>query len=642
MRNKTIRRVSAVLLSAAALSGCVSPAEPARTSDNPSQAAFYELYNAVSDSSELPDWTGAQLTLRIWQSHGTGGNERLASPNDVVSPEIQRVTGVVLDGERSFDNGGQAFNVKLSMISAANDWPELVDATDLMPLKELIAAGKLYDLTELIPLYCPNIMAKASMETYPAIRQTLTSANPEGDDRVYFFPHMFDYEIVFDMAAESFDATRFSAIQPLSPRVNSKIWVRDDLLKKLYPNAKTQDEIDALYLRQGYFTKEDIFDVPIRTKEEFIDFLYAMQALIDRENITENGRPVRVSYGLAGGDNWALMACLLPQISGIPGNVDYYTYYDRQSRRLEYMFMQDYFKDDLWQLTQLVSDDVLTKETLVMNDHLFGEALNNGEFAVTYAWILPNETALAESGKPYRYRELWPEVTYQDDRFATLSGAPKNVVSVGIFKDRVKEEDLPQILRYLDFLASDVGEKLIYWGPKTAGLWTEENGVRLFVDGELADNMVYGKDNGMNVEYNLYNAWVSSAWPTPPQYANASAFHPRYTYTRARNLADVSVYFNPGQLKGLSMEENTVFAAASANYWNFGGVSADMDRFFTCKDVFEKSLTKILTAKNKEQFESLYAEMLTTAAQCGLTQRALDELNEAFLRANAGFHLGKR
>ena len=638
MRKRNVRRAAAVLLSLAVLTGCASPAEPERTSGTV-QPVFYEMYGAANDSSELPDWTGASLNLRTWQSHGTGGNERLVSVNDVVSPEIQRITGVTLDGERSFDNGGQAFNVKLSMIAAANDWPDLVDATDLLPLKELIAAGKFYDLTDLIPLYCPNIMAKAAFDTNPEIRKTLTSANPEGDDSIYFFPHMFDYEIVFDMAADDFNAMQYAAIQPLSPRVNSRIWVRDDLLKMLYPNTKTQDEIEALYLRQGYFTKEDIFDVPIHTKEDFIDFLYDMQELIRRENITENGKLINVTYGLAGGDNWALMACLLPQISGIPGNVDYYTYYDKQSLRLEYMFMQDYFKEDLRQLTQLVRDDVLAKETLVMNDHLFNEALHDGEFAVTYAWILPNENSFAEMGKPYRYRELWPDVAYQDDRFVTLSGAPKNVCSVGIFKDSVKEEDLPQILRYLDFFASDIGEKLIYWGPETAGLWTEENGERLFTDKELAENMVYGKDNGKNVEYNLYNAWVSSAWPTLPQYANASAFHPRYTYTRTRNLADVSVFFNPGQLRGLSREESTVYAAASANYWNFGGYSADMDRFFTCKDVFEKSLTKILTAKDEAQFEMLYAEMLATAVQCGLTPRALDELNDAFMTMNKGIDL---
>jgi len=639
MQKKNMRGIAAVILIMAVLTGCASSAQPADTGDTAAQTPYYELYGTVNDSSEMPDWTGAQLTLRTWQSHGTGGNERRAASQDVVSPELQRITGVTLDGANSFDNGGQAFNVRLSMVSAAGDWPDLVDATDLMPLKAQIAAGKLYDLTELIPLYCPNLMKKASFETYPEIVKTLTSANPDGDESIYFFPHMFDYEIVFDMAADDFDAARFSAIQPLSPRVNSKIWVRDDLLTKLYPQAKTQDEIEALYLRQGYFTEEDIFDVPIYTEEDFYQFLYDMQALIARENITENGKPVSVTYGLAGGDNWALMACLLPQINGIPGNVDYYTYYDRQSGRLEYMFRQDYFKDGLRRLTQLVMDDVMAKESLVMNDKLFSEALNSGEYAVTYSWIQPNDNLLAENGKAYRYRALWPAVEYQDDRFVTLSGAPKNVSSIGIFKDNVKEEDLPQILRYLDFFASDVGEKLIYWGPSSAGFWTEENGERIFTDKALADNMIYAKDNGANVEYNLYNAWLGSAWPTLPQFANASVFHPRYTTVRARNLADVATFFNPGQIKGLSMEENTVYTASSANYWNFGGVSADMDRFFTCKDVFEKALTKILTAKNEAQFEAFYQEMLVTAAQCGLTAKALDELNAVFMERNAGADL---
>ena len=39
--------------------------------------------------------------------------------------------------------------------------------------------------------------------------------------------------------------------------------------------------------------------------------------------------------------------------------------------------------------------------------------------------------------------------------------------SISIFKDKVKEADVPQILKYYDLLWSDVGLQLTTWGPKT-------------------------------------------------------------------------------------------------------------------------------------------------------------------------------
>ena len=44
------------------------------------------------------------------------------------------------------------------------------------------------------------------------------------------------------------------------------ILIRDDLLKLVYPNPLTQKEIEDIYLQYGKFTREQVFDVPIKSR----------------------------------------------------------------------------------------------------------------------------------------------------------------------------------------------------------------------------------------------------------------------------------------------------------------------------------------------------------------------------------------
>ncbi|MDO8685577.1 MAG: hypothetical protein Q7J78_02790, partial [Clostridiales bacterium] len=378
---------------------------------------YWELLESVTDSSDLPKWTGKQLKLVEWLGHGTGFSEHLKADNDVVSPEVKRVTGVELDAENSFDNGQSTIDVKMSLLSAAGDWPDIINTTSTSQLQELVKAGKLYDLTELLPKYCPELMKIFDPVKFLRIMDNITAEVSK--DKIFFVPTgattEFTYEVVKNKTG--FDQLKYARIMPPSPMSDwTRIWVRDDILKKMYPNALTQNEIEALYVKTGSFTKGQIYDVPINSTQDFIKFMRDMKALIDKEGIKENNKPVEVTFASNGGDNWPVATCLLPQVYGVP-TVDYFQYFDKKAGEILYTFQQGWFKTMMSDYQKLVSEGVVSKESLIDNSAIFSEKLNSGHYAMSFAWLKPDGAALKAAGKTYRYRMLWPNISYNYEQF---------------------------------------------------------------------------------------------------------------------------------------------------------------------------------------------------------------------------------
>lgn len=627
--------------------GSASPSAPASASTAPSASAtatateapkmFYEMYDTATDSSDLPDWTGKQLNLKVWYTHGTGDPKHNVATNDVVGPEIKRVTGVSLDPDNSFDNGGKDMAVKMGMLNAANDWPDIAITSYIGSLKELVEAGKVYDLTDYIAQYAPNVAKRMPFDKFPRIKETITLNNLDG--RTYGFPMQIGDP---DKANKIIDPN-FVSPNPLPAKEFAWIWVRDDLLKKLYPNAKTQDEIDALYVRNnGKFTREEIYDVPLKSKEDLYKLMRDMQNLIKTEKITENGKPVEVSYAFGGGDNWNALSMLLPSINRLPAGNNYFSYYDKTTKQVQWSYEQEWFKQGVKELSQLAREGVLDKNSLLENSASHLEKLNNGQYAMAYLWETPDSATLAAANKPFRYRKLWIDAPVQEDKFISPSSSPTNNYSVLIFKDKVKEEDVPQIVRYLDYLVSEVGEKMYTWGPRSAGLFDEADGKRTFKDKLLEEAMVYGKDNGSTLTYGLNNTRLGSTnmyggtWPYHPGYMwGGSAVVPANSYVRVPSAGDAINFFDPGNLPNNSANDIATPLNVDTFVVVYFGIIPSLDEYWKGRDAFEKALTKTLAAKDDAQFEDLWNKFIELAKNNGGDQ-AIKDINDYFQEKNKG------
>ncbi len=598
-----------------------------------SVAAFVPAHaEGATDSSELPDWTGKQLTLRVWNGHGTGDAKRVVSPDDVVSPEIARLFGITLDGENSFDNGGMDLASKLAVLAATNEFPEL--GYNVIN-DDLIQAGKLYDLTELIPQYCPNIYAQ--LQQYAP--RTLAKGYNNTGRQYGIYMNVGNNATCIQTLYPDTDMQRYASISVPTDRAGdlSYILVRDDILKLMYPQAKTQKEIEELYVKNGAFTREEVYDVPLKSRQDVVDFFYSMKKVIDENKITEGDKPVYPTFVSAGQDNWALMAWLRNMMDGRT-SFNYFTYFDLTEKKIQLGYMKDWFKADVKQFGQFVRDGIAPESCLIENNEIFMDRMNNGEYAVAYAWLAPDAAKLAAAGKPYQYRKVYFDIPQDTSTYLVQNQEIKGYDQISIFKDKVAEEDLPQILAWLDFMYTDLGQKLVSWGPKTAGLWEEVDGVRRFTNKELEDNLVFNVENGANERYNLVVSRTSDT-----MYTKCPAYPNMYVGYQGGGLNAPRFQYDLGSVERVGAGANTVFASGlfdpllksrnaivtTCDIWNFNNEVPEVKRFWDVRGTgYESLLTKCLAARTDDEFEKAYQDMIDFATMNGLTEETLAACEE--------------
>ena len=209
----------------------------------------------------------------------------------------------------------------------------------------MIEEDMLWDLTELIPEYMPHLQALMDKGDF------LKSAREDGKIYeiklspyiTYAYPEM-PQELIARTAMPSSDT--------------SYVYVRDDILKKIKPEAYTQEELVKIFSENGKFTEEEILNGAFNSKEEFFDFLRSVKDL----GLKSGNREVYATYALSGSDNWDFVTYLAGGLNGynvIAGTQNnYFSYFDVESEKVEYMFKQEHFKAILKELTELVQEEI--------------------------------------------------------------------------------------------------------------------------------------------------------------------------------------------------------------------------------------------------------------------------------------------
>ncbi len=619
---KMKRLVSLIMCLALAVSmlvGCGNGTGSVAEGGN-SDYAFNEIANTVADSSDLPDWTGKKLTLKYWYATGNvAANRSKSSKKDVVTPEIYRITGVRYSHEDSFDNGGETMDARIAKILSSKDWPDIVFEPTRAVLNKMIEADMVYDLTDYIEKYCPNISESAKKSG----RDYLKSDRADG--RRYTIP----VSISLEYSEPELETTLMArVIQPTDPY--DYVYVRDDILTTIYPEAKTQDEIVELYMKNGEFTKEEIFDVPIESKEQFFEFLQKIKDL----NLKEGNYDVYPTYVADGNDNWSLLAnfgSLYGYSMGKSNGANYFTYWDKETKQVEYMFKQPVFKEAMKDWTGLVQKNIAARESLVDTRANFEQKIYNGVYGVLYGATLPDlnqiNSTLESVGKPYKYRKVYLNIPFDNDKYLVRSSNPAGG-NIAILKSQITEDDLPQVLRFIDFAHSEAGQKLAYWGPRSAGLWEEKDGKRTFVDKEVEACLVYGSANEKDIEYGLKN----SAWPGYP-FMSGSRYNPKLVYDMERKETTANSYFSSGMV-----EAPEKITAVAPDLWNFDNYINNVKDFWMSRQAFEDAVKKVFISKDDAEFEKLFSEAVELAVDAGLTDETLEEINKVYVETvNAEF-----
>lgn len=293
------------------------------------------------------------------------------------------------------------------------------------------------------------------------------------------------------------------------------------------------------------------------------------------------------------------------------------------------MLESEEFKSFFNDMRQFVLDGVAPESCLLENSEMFTNRLNNGEYAITYAWNVPNAATLAEQG--LSYRRVFFDIEKKDAKYVNIQTATGVHSGLSIFS-WVPEEQVKQILAWYDFMATEVGMNLACWGPETAGLWQyNENGERRFVDKDVEDCCVYGVANGKDVYYNLLTANNRGTWPgvTTKLILSGGICSPKYVYDIA-HAEKIASNWKDFYVSGLyDTFHQTAAAVMDPSIWNFSNPVPSVKGFWQVRMTgFEPLMTKCLATRTDAEFEAAWQNMLDFCHNNGLNQEALDAINE--------------
>ena len=630
------------------------------TADEETTKNYWEMLDEVSDSSELPDWTGEKLEITVWYSGGSDASFGSISDTNVTFKEIERVTGIVINAEDSFSNGGDSIDAKLPRLLASKEFPTLVYGWHSESyMMDLYENGYLADLTEYYEngyldhlqhwfpvdkmedvLYNKLRAEDGSLVLIPKIDAVVTHKSAG-----YSVPEIdMDYYNVYGKAPQHEAGVPYSTC----------LYIRDDVLQAVRPGTLSADEIKKLYMENGTFTEEQIFDVGLKSTEDFVELLYDIKEELATGKYTGlNGEPMEVTYGPnSEADNWSWMVQLNPLISGYQG--DYFTILTKENiangKMWDWGFKNEVVLEHMKLVNNLLRDDIISQNSLVDNSATFSEKVGNGHYALTYGTYsgkIGQDEDYEEYSADWGYRPIWIDMPYNK---TDVHGGVGTCAYYGIFKDAVPEGQMDQLIHYIDFINSMVGINLLFYGPASAGLFTvDADGNRVYTDSELEACMLHNENNGANVKYGLVNQGVGTQ--TFGQgfllSCNEAIFAPSYVYksTFERTEKDAFTYFNPGVIPGKSFNDVVVPIKISQAMYGTGLQVESIAEFWKARAGFEDQMKKTIAAETDAEFEAQLQALWDYADEFGLTDEALKEYNELVIGLNydeytaAGYNL---
>lgn len=660
MKNKKIKQLFAlVMASALCLTACGneqsssltstsentnSSASVSEESQQPEVKNYWEMLNEVSDSSELPDWTGEKLVVNIWNAGGTDAVWGTLSDNNVVMKEIERVTGVVIDVDNCFGNGGDNIDAKLPKLIASKDFPTIIYGWDIdKVLNDLWENGYLADLTE----YYMDGTLDHMLHWLPLeeFEECLYTYLKDEDGKYFALPkvNVGSYLLTAGYNPEGFDAEyfkKYSSTPGDQTNINytQAFAIRDDILKAMYPDAHTREELDEIYLENGSFTREQIYDIPLKSPEDAIDFLYEVQAFLEEnEFVGIDGKRVETTYGPhTGTDNWGWMYFLPTLVREYP-RCDYFSVAEVNNEDdllIEWAINSEPTIEWMKTLNKLVNDNVIIKDSLVDNQATYDEKIKNGHYAVTYGMNAMN--IHKDQDVDWTYRPIWVDYDAYT-QYYYFKGMSQRY-NYAVFKDSVPEDQMDQLMHYFDYMSSEVGVNVMLWGPASAGLFEEDaEGNRSFVNEELHDAMINQIDSKLPMEYGLMSDGMSEEAFEMYLGCGIDGFlKPRFLVTSElpRDNTQTLRYFTPGTLPGEHVDENAYQCKVDQLVYSLGQSVDGLKTFWAARTGFENQLKKVIVAGTEAEFDSQLKVLRQYAEENGLTDETLKEYNDLFVEKN--------
>lgn len=434
---------------------------------------------------------GDELAIELWYTQGsdfTPGNEL---SDNVVSKWVYDRTKVKIESMYGNDNG--QWDTKLSRLVAGDNLPSIIACgagQGPAHFAKLVENDLVWEITdEMLETYAPNYLRRVPKETIDLFRI---------DGKLYGLPYYqsSSKETNPQMDDETLNNVE-EYIKGITGDEHRKLWIRDDILKMIYPKCLSWDEIYKV-AKKGAPCADITHDIPITTKEEYIDFMYKIKELNLK---TDTGKPV-YAFGYSGGDNWEALNFIGGDMMGY--SPQYYTSAWQDSKqRMVIPLVEDIVYEGAKAQNKMLRDKVFDPESLVQTTDIYSEKVLDGQYAIFANDYISggaegvNKT-LEDEGVSYRYRPFNVNIPNHPDY---LPGKTSTKWTKSLcFTNVNSEEDVIQLLNWINVTCSEEFEEVFWWGTEDDGLYTEKDGVRTYKDDRFNQRFIDGNVGALDVK----------------------------------------------------------------------------------------------------------------------------------------------
>lgn len=534
------------------------------------------------------------LELVVWNSQG----------NDYVAPDQPKkniVEDWLIDNTRvkivsAFGNGEGTWEAKLSRLIAGDNFPDLFvcgGGQGPTHFTKLAEAERIWELTpEVLNTYAPNVMKNVPEEWWDRIKV---------DGKIYGIPYgktggyikaedMTEKQRKFKYTGSS-DASYF-------------FMIRDDILKKFYPEAKTMKELEEICKTENRSVVDDLLDsFCLNSLDEFVELAYNIRAL----DLKEGNKPVYAYGYMHNADAWVPLMEMADFMTNRVGHF-YPCHWNTKTEKMEMPLLSDWLRENMKLQNKMIRDDVVDPESLMQTDAQYKEKALNGQYAMIAPGYVTDQTQFFEQiksrGTKYGYVPVYirQEIPEGYDRVYQQSSW-LNTISI---LNTVSADDVPQVLNWIDKQFTEEYADVYYWGPKSAGMYEEKDGKRLYKDDRL-NRLWINRESGISITLNekmgVYQ--IPGLYALSPSYVDATDYRPDiYNDVKVYTLTSGGYSFTADSKYLVEPVEVPPMNIWDAEYANLETVKT----FWNARTAWEEPFRLTLTAQSEEEFEKRWKE----------------------------------
>ena len=477
---QTLTSLMAVLLIASTISSC---------GNNPSESS--ESTGSETASGAESGTSSSTDPLRITAVHIWNQSTEAPQDNTLVELTKQNVTEFV--GREveiewvTYPTGEQTIAQYVQMQDAAGTMPELCFLLDMpfdseamtyISSKEIFHEFTADIINEKLPNYARRV------EDYGFGVDEIVNSNAFiNDGKLWGLPVEF--------RADTFPALVEQGMREYPNYGYYWVVMRDDILKMIYPDAKSEAELQDLYVEQGgKLTMEDFTaDIPISNMEEMTEYLTQVKEL----GLTVGSNPVIPGALCSSSESTGSLTNSLQTAVGLGWRWPL-IWVDPLEDSFYLRYSDEYYKPYIQWWNTLYNEGLIDPEIFIMKDDQYSAKAANGEYAVFNTSIPGALSAARELGKERGYGWRPFPVFYPVDMSVLNNQVQYNSTRTQqvFLSTKLQGEDLETIYKWLDYFMTEEADDIASWGSPD---WYEGEGAdRRYKEGyeDLVNWSVYG------------------------------------------------------------------------------------------------------------------------------------------------------